>query len=38
LLAYAAQPAREPLKRLAGSSLPPSGLFGRVGLWLKENF
>jgi len=38
LLAYAARPSREPLKRLAGSSLPPAGLFGRVGLWLKENF
>jgi cell division protein FtsA len=38
LLGYALEPAREPARRSSVATLPPAGVFGRLGLWLRENF
>jgi cell division protein FtsA len=38
LIGYAMRPVPEPVRRTRTSQEIPSGMFGRLGLWLKENF
>jgi len=38
LIHYALQPAAEAVKRPRSNGPQPTGMFGRLGLWLKENF
>lgn len=38
LIGYALRPVQEPVRRTRGETTVPSGMFGRLGLWLKENF
>jgi cell division protein FtsA len=38
LLVHALLPAGEPIRRRRSETTAATGLFGRVGLWLKENF
>ena len=38
LLVHALLPAGEPIRRRRSETAAASGLFGRLGLWLKENF
>ncbi len=38
LLVHVLLPAGEPIRRRRGETAAASGLFGRLGLWLKENF
>jgi cell division protein FtsA len=38
LIGYALRPVQEPVRRTRGEATAPSGMFGRLGLWLKENF
>jgi cell division protein FtsA len=38
LLVHALLPAGEPIRRRRSETAAATGLFGRLGLWLKENF
>ena len=38
LLVHALLPAGEPIRRRRSETAAAGSLFGRVGLWLKENF
>lgn len=38
LIGYALRPAAEPARRARAENPAPHGMFGKLGLWLKENF